>query len=65
MISRKRVLALILGAVFALGTVGHALAATPKGLRGYEGQPGNQGGHGGTSNGLKGYEGRPGNQGGH
>lgn len=37
------------------------------GLLGYEGQPGNQGGHGGsngTPNGLKGYEGRPGNQGG-
>ena len=32
------------------------------GLQGYEGQPGNQGGHGG--NGLKGYEGQPGNQGG-
>jgi hypothetical protein len=28
------------------------------GLRGYEGQPGNQG------NGLNGYEGQPGNQGG-
>jgi hypothetical protein len=34
------------------------------GLKGYEGQPGNQGGHGGTPNGLKGYEGQPGNQGG-
>jgi hypothetical protein len=34
------------------------------GLHGYEGQPGNQGGHGGTPNGLKGYEGQPGNQGG-
>ena len=33
------------------------------GLRGFEGQPGNQGGHGG--NGLLGYEGQPGNQGGH
>jgi len=32
------------------------------GLLGYEGQPGNQGGHGG--NGLLGYEGQPGNQGG-
>lgn len=36
-----------------------------QGLLGYEGQPGNQGGHAGTSNGLKGYEGQPGNQGGH
>ena len=35
----------------------------PHGLLGYEGQPGNQGGHGG--NGLQGYEGQPGNQGGH
>jgi len=34
----------------------------PPGLLGYEGQPGNQGGHGG--NGLLGYEGQPGNQGG-
>jgi Spy/CpxP family protein refolding chaperone len=43
-----------------------AAAATPNGLKGYEGQPGNQGGHGhhGTPNGLKGYEGQPGNQGG-
>ena len=36
------------------------------GLKGYEGQPGNQGGGGnnGTPEGLKGYEGQPGNQGG-
>jgi hypothetical protein len=34
----------------------------PPGLKGYEGQPGNQGGHGGG--GLQGYEGQPGNQGG-
>ena len=39
------------------------------GLQGYEGQPGNQRGHGsngsnGTPNGLRGYEGQPGNQGG-
>ena len=36
----------------------------PPGQKGYEGQPGNQGGgkhHGG---GLKGYEGQPGHQGG-
>jgi hypothetical protein len=32
------------------------------GLSGYEGQPGNQGGHNGG--GLRGYEGQPGNQGG-
>jgi hypothetical protein len=41
----------------------------PPGLLGYEGQPGNQGGHGGIGNngqppGLLGYEGQPGNQGG-
>ena len=37
----------------------------PPGQKGYEGQPGNQGGNNnGTSNGLKGYEGQPGNQGG-
>ena len=35
----------------------------PPGQLGYEGQPGNQGGHGG--NGQQGYEGQPGNQGGH
>jgi hypothetical protein len=38
----------------------------PPGLLGYEGQPGNQGGHGGNGQppGLLGYEGQPGNQGG-
>ena len=38
----------------------------PPGLLGYEGQPGNQGGHGhhGQPPGLLGYEGQPGNQGG-
>ena len=42
-------------------------AGTPQGLKGFEGQPGNQGGggHHGTPNGLKGFEGQPGNQGGH
>ena len=39
------------------GTIG-----LPLGLRGYEGQPGNQGGPGAP--GLRGYEGQPGNQGG-
>ena len=37
-----------------------ASAATPNGLKGYEGRPGHQGG--GTSQGLKGYEGQPGHQ---
>jgi len=36
----------------------------PPGLLGYEGHPGNQGGHGGQPPGLLGYEGQPGNQGG-
>jgi hypothetical protein len=35
----------------------------PPGLLGYEGQPGNQGGHN-QPPGLLGYEGQPGNQGG-
>src|SRR5262245_53931464 len=39
-----------------------AFASQPPGQRGYEGQPGNQGGVGG--NGLLGYEGQPGNRGG-
>jgi hypothetical protein len=34
----------------------------PPGLKGYEGQPGNQAG---GNTGLLGYEGQPGNQGGH
>jgi hypothetical protein len=42
-----------------------AAAAIPPGQKGYEGQPGNQGGSNGTSNGQKGYEGQPGHQGGH
>jgi hypothetical protein len=41
-----------------LTMVGTALADTPPGQQGYEGQPGNQG------NGSNGYEGQPGNQGG-
>jgi Spy/CpxP family protein refolding chaperone len=36
-----------------------AAASTPNGQKGYEGQPGNNGG-----NGQQGYEGQPGNQGG-
>ena len=39
------------------------IAPSVTGQGGYEGQPGNQGGHGG-SNGQGGYEGQPGNQGG-
>ena len=61
--------------VFVVAAFGVAAAPAgadqPPGLLGYEGQPGNQGGHNnnnnnnGTPNGLKGYEGQPGNQGGH
>ena len=63
MISRKKILAAVLSGVFVLGTVSTAFASTPPGQRGYEGQPGNQGG--GGAKGLRGYEGQPGNQGGH
>ena len=42
---RRKILALIIGTLLALTTVGSALAHTPPGLRGYEGHPGNQGGH--------------------
>jgi hypothetical protein len=58
----------LVAAIAALGVATpSALASTPNGLKGYEGQPGNQGGqqnNNGTSNGLQGYEGQPGNQGG-
>ena len=50
----KRLLALVVVAIFALATVAPVLADST----GYEGQPGNQG------NGQNGYEGQPGNQGG-
>jgi Spy/CpxP family protein refolding chaperone len=52
---KRRVSALILGALLALSMVGAALANT-----GYEGQPGNQSNDGGGGN--TGYEGQPGNQ---
>ena len=55
-----------------MGTIAALLLAAslyilsiPPGLKGYEGQPGNQGGHNGYPPGLLGYEGQPGNQGGH
>jgi hypothetical protein len=60
---KRKVLALAMGALLAIGLVGAAAADQPPGQRGYEGQPGNQGG-GGQPNGLLGYEGQPGNQGG-
>jgi hypothetical protein len=50
--SMATIIAVVVSAFFSLAP----------GLLGYEGQPGNQGGHGGQ--GLLGYEGQPGNQGG-
>jgi hypothetical protein len=54
----RRVGIALAGLLLALASVATALASTPPGQLGYEGQPGNQG------NGLGGYEGQPGNQGG-
>ncbi|HYU59934.1 MAG TPA: hypothetical protein VEK39_04180 [Solirubrobacterales bacterium] len=42
---------------------GAAYGTTPEGQKGYEGQPGNQGGF--HQAGQQSYEGQPGNQGGH
>lgn len=55
---------ILLITTFVVGAAASAFADQPPGLHGYEGQPGNQGGHGGRPPGLLGYEGRPGNQGG-
>ena len=60
---KVKMLMLMLAGVVALGAASPVLASQPPGQRGYEGQPGNQGG-GGTPPGLRGYEGQPGNQGG-
>jgi hypothetical protein len=61
----RLVLAAAVGTIGLLVPVSSAFATTPPGLQGYEGQPGNQGGHGGQpASGLLGYEGQPGNQGG-
>ena len=57
---RTVVIATALACALAPALVG---AGTPNGQKGYEGQPGNQGSHGGG--GSQGYEGQPGNQGGH
>ena len=59
----KAMLLTLVGA-FALAAASPVLASQPPGLKGYEGQPGNQGGGGGQAPGLRGYEGQPGNQGG-
>jgi hypothetical protein len=60
---KRKALALVLGGLLAIGLVAGVAASQPPGQRGYEGQPGNQGG-GGQPNGLLGYEGQPGHQGG-
>jgi hypothetical protein len=63
--TRKSIVAVALAAAAFTATVaGPVNASVPNGQRGYEGQPGHQGG-GGNGNGLAGYEGQPGNQGGH
>jgi hypothetical protein len=41
---KRKVLALVMGAMLAVGLVGAAAASQPPGQLGYEGQPGNQGG---------------------
>jgi hypothetical protein len=47
-------------AFMALSFAAPAMASTPRGQRGYEGQPGHQGGY--HHAGQNGYEGQPGNQ---
>lgn len=58
----RRILIAVVTVIMVLLMFGAAIAGTAPGLRGYEGQPGNQGG--GNAPGLRGYEGQPGNQGG-
>ncbi len=59
---KRMATALIMSILAALLISSVALAWEPPGQRGYEGQPGNQGGY--NQAGQKGYEGQPGNQGG-
>jgi hypothetical protein len=59
----KRIAALVVAGALALAGLGGAAHAwAPEGQKGYEGQPGNQGGF--HQAGQQGYEGQPGNQGG-
>jgi hypothetical protein len=67
---KRKIVAVVVGGIVAAGIAANVVVAdNPPGLRGYEGQPGHQGGHGGQPGGhapgLLGYEGQPGNQGGH
>ncbi len=57
----KKLVLIISAGMLALASVTAAFADQPPGQKGYEGQPGNQSGKGG-SNGNNGYEGQPGNQ---
>jgi len=60
----KKIIALTVAALLALATIAPVLADQPPGQKGYEGQPGNQGGASGQpASGQHGYEGQPGNQG--
>ena len=61
---KRKLAAVLVGGVLIVGSAAPAaLGRTPKGQRGYEGKPGNQGGY--HQAGQKGYEGQPGNQSGH
>lgn len=57
---KSRFAAAAMTAVMSLSIAAPAMAGTPKGQRGYEGKPGNQGGY--HQAGQNGYEGQPGNQ---
>ena len=57
---KRKLGAVAVSGVMALSLAAPALAGTPKGQRGYEGQPGNQGGY--HQSGQQGYEGQPGTQ---
>ena len=57
---KGRIAASLAAGLLAASIAGPAFAGTPKGQRGYEGKPGNQGGY--HQAGQQGYEGQPGNQ---
>jgi regulator of protease activity HflC (stomatin/prohibitin superfamily) len=56
----KKLIAILIAVAAALLITSSAFAWVPPGQRGYEGQPGNQGGY--QQAGQQGYEGQPGNQ---
>ena len=47
---KRKLMALLFGALLAVATASVAFADIPPGQRGYEGQPGNQGNPGGQGN---------------